>query len=47
MFRTYVVVSAPIFSAVTSSTLLNHWSGSRPRLVASLRMRAMLPGPAL
>jgi DNA-binding transcriptional LysR family regulator len=28
----------PIFSAVTISTLLNHFSGSRPRLAASLRI---------
>jgi len=25
MFHTYVVVSVPVFSTVTSSTLLSHW----------------------
>ena len=37
----------PTFSALTISTLLNHLSGARSRLAASLRMFAMRPGPAL
>ena len=44
MLRTYVVVSSPIFSAVTISTLLNHLLGSSPRFCASLRMREMCVG---
>ena len=32
MLRTYVVVSMPIFSAVTTSTLLNHTFGIEPAL---------------
>ena len=47
MLRTYVVVSIPIFSAVTISTLLNQRLGPRPRAATALRMRAMLPGPQL
>jgi len=41
------VVSVPIFSATTISTLLNHLSGSSPRSDAILRALATLPGPQL
>ena len=46
MLETYVTVSRPIFSAASSSTLLNHLLGSSPRFEASLRRRAMRFGPA-
>ena len=39
MLRTYVVGSRPILAAVTTSTLLNHWSGSSPRVGAAVQRR--------
>src|SRR5262245_44472426 len=41
MLLTYCTVSRPIFSATTSSTLLNQTFGSSPRWAASLRSCAV------
>ena len=47
MLLTYSTVSRPIFSAATSSTLLNQTFGSSPFFSASLRSERTRPGPAL
>jgi len=47
MWAQWICAFTPTFSEVTISTLLNHLSGLRLRFSASLRIRAICPGPLL